>query len=171
MVDKSSANGPLQFGIENDQDNYNCFLNVCLQTLWQINSIRETLRDLCNEDDSWTQVEHSERAHRNLLSFIRSLKKFFQPLLSSTPGGPIPVLCSKEIRTELFISNYLQKSFDIYDKGDANEALRKIIGMIHAYKTYKASGHVIKDLEKAIEADCRLGNQTQEPCTIHKAFF
>jgi hypothetical protein len=70
------------------------------------------------------------------------------------------ILCSKEIRTELFISNYLSKSFDIYDKADANEALRKILGMIHAYKTFKGSGHVIKDLETAIEADCRQGSTT-----------
>lgn len=43
------------------------------------------------------------------------------------------IMCSKEIRTELFISNYNSKNFDIYDKADANEALIKIIGMLHAY--------------------------------------
>lgn len=26
--------GPQKFGLENELNNYQCFLNVCLQTLW-----------------------------------------------------------------------------------------------------------------------------------------
>jgi hypothetical protein len=112
MVDKSS--NPLKFGIENDQDNYNCFLNVCLQTLWQVKSIRLTLRELCTEEDSI--IPYEEPVHRNLVGFIRSLKNFYRPLFDQdSSGSEMKILCSKEIRTELFISSYLSKSFDIYD--------------------------------------------------------
>jgi hypothetical protein len=78
MVDPAS--GPLKFGIENDPDNYNCFLNVCLQTLWQVKSIRETLRELCEEDDSAIQLMTDELAHQNLMRFIKSVKDFYRPL-------------------------------------------------------------------------------------------
>jgi hypothetical protein len=68
-------------------------------------------------------------------------------------------ICSREIRTELFISNYTSKSFDIYNSADANEALVKIIGMFHAYQAHKVTGSLDTDLDKAISNSSLINNE------------
>ena len=35
-----------EFGVENKFNQLNCFLNVCLQTLWQLQSVRPHLQNL-----------------------------------------------------------------------------------------------------------------------------
>jgi len=40
------------FLLPNNFNQQNCFLNVCLQTLWQLTPIREGLISLAAEDDS-----------------------------------------------------------------------------------------------------------------------
>jgi hypothetical protein len=55
-------------------------------------------------------------------------------------------MCSKEIRTELFISNYSSKSFDLYDQVDAIEALVRMIEMVHASQSSKEHGYLKSDL-------------------------
>lgn len=39
-----------EFGIENKYNQLNCFLNVCLQTLWQLPSVRPHLKNLKSDN-------------------------------------------------------------------------------------------------------------------------
>lgn len=40
----------LEFGIDNKFGHLNCFLNVCLQSLWQFQYVRQNLQMLCDSE-------------------------------------------------------------------------------------------------------------------------
>jgi len=66
-------------GLDNPKGEYNCFLNVIIQSLWQLESFREAL--LTNSELSLRPDDESEAA-----AFLRSLAKVFSSLSGSKSG-------------------------------------------------------------------------------------
>lgn len=73
-------------GLDNPKGEYNCFLNVIIQSLWQLEGFRDTLTEMAE------LRKHSESGRDNL-ALLKSLAHVFQLLSGApikTPPSPAP---------------------------------------------------------------------------------
>ncbi|EKX48732.1 hypothetical protein GUITHDRAFT_68514 [Guillardia theta CCMP2712] len=115
-------------GLDNPKGEYNCFLNVIIQSLWQLESFREAL--LTNSELSLRPDDESEAA-----AFLRSLAKVFSSLSGSKSGVDVnlfvvdPTECRKAL-SSIFMS---RKRSQVHEMADASEALNDILETLQLF--------------------------------------
>lgn len=65
-------------GLDNPKGEYNCFLNVIIQSLWQLEGFRDALTEVA-------ELRPQSTSGQDSLALLKSLAHVFQ-LLSGTPG-------------------------------------------------------------------------------------
>ena len=116
-----------EFSLSNRQGQFNCFLNVVLQYMWNLPDFREWLILFSDSRD---------RSGPNFLNpFIDALREFFFNVHQQgqlAQGQTFETNCDK-LRVELFKLNYLKGEFVLNEKADAFEALSFILDCISTW--------------------------------------
>ena len=110
-----------EFGIENLGGHLNCYLNSCLQLIWNTAYGRHLVLK---------SVQMPLNQNSELDLFVKALKEFY--LQAAQVTSEVRTLDPKGVRRELFKLYYRQNEFVIHEKADASEALDKILGLLHA---------------------------------------
>ncbi len=108
-----------EFGTENKHGHLNCFLNVCLQALWQFPKVRFDLQ-------SNLLTTRDAPGSSQIKDFINSLQDFYEGVFNSNhdaSNSDVPVFSTDKVRSEFFKLNYARNEFALHDKADAFEAL------------------------------------------------
>lgn len=123
------------FGLENSDGHYNCFLNVVIQSFWNIVPFRQAI------------LQEGQLIKRNLSpntligNFCKELFQFFNDVnknLSNSEQSPgILQASTKNLRINLFKIFYLEQIFNLNEKADASEAFTKILELLHGYYLLK----------------------------------
>ena len=117
-----------EFGTENKNGHLNCFLNVCLQALWQFPKVKLAIK--------WMLDTRNQPGSAEVQPFTQSLLDFYQEVSDAykdAQSSQVPVLSTNRIRAELFKLNYDRNEFALHEKADAFEALDHILGLIHVW--------------------------------------
>jgi len=151
-----------EFGTENKHGHLNCFLNVCLQALWQFPKVRNQL--------IWMNDTRNLPGSSEIKSFVNSLQDFYKSLgdiNSVGKNGDFPIQNSNNVRAELFKLTYDHESFPLHEKADAFEALDQILSVIHAWqRTYDLK----EGLSLSLFESSRLSCDEKSICFVHEYF-
>ena len=115
-----SSNGGRCFGLENGDGQYNCYVNVVLQTLWHFESFRTSMTNLAiSKDFLPTGIEDQ---------FLIEIKTLIRQVYQDQEKDHFNI---NRIRTVMFKLFYLDGTFDLNQKGDASEAMICFLKLMH----------------------------------------
>lgn len=167
-----------EFGIRNEHNQYNCFLNVILQSIWVFPALRVDIQSFCDLRNGGP-IE--------LKPLINSLQDFYQNIidLQREDQEKVHITSSNAIRKELFKLMYLKGEFALNDKADAHEAMDFILTQIHTWmqscstppdatrKKLEAQRVNLENVGIKLDELARIScdGKTHQACFIHEKYF
>ncbi len=152
-----------EFGLKNMAGDLNCFLNVCLQTLWQFPVVRFQIQSLL-------EMPKDTQGSAQLKPLVSAILDFYRSAFAQNEsiGGECPVIDNDRVRLELFKFFYDKKEFVLHEKADAFEALDQILTVLHCWfaSIEQEKGNQIT-YNKCLDLRCGKGKE----CFVHNNFF
>ncbi|CDW73817.1 ubiquitin carboxyl-terminal hydrolase-related protein [Stylonychia lemnae] len=151
---KIDSSGARIFGLKNEDGQYNCYMNVVVQVLWHLDSVRKALID-------FSKVELNHLKDFREYKFLQELQALFRQLQEDQSTDSFSINC---MRRELFKLFYEEQLFEVNQKGDSSEALLCLLRIIHLAYVDPNQRRVCKSFDDELDLQCI------SSCIIHQNF-
>eukprot|EP00163_Fabomonas_tropica_P017645 TRINITY_DN3134_c0_g1_i1.p1 TRINITY_DN3134_c0_g1~~TRINITY_DN3134_c0_g1_i1.p1 ORF type:complete len:744 (+),score=74.29 TRINITY_DN3134_c0_g1_i1:264-2495(+) len=148
-----------QKGLRNTLGQYNCFLNVVIQTLWNLPPFRDAFRRENEDETSGHHHDHSTDEESCVLCALKTLFLNYE----FADASDLPPDTLRAALSKLFAE---EQRFQIGQMDDACEAHEAILDALHMTSIQRnSSGTGTNDVEKDVR-----GSACMPSCLVHRVF-